>query len=329
MNILQAKFYIKKLDKILLFVIIVNGKLYLEIGINTLPFWVKRIKGAQMKRFITGICCALIGWTIGSHFSNLWSWTGAVVSFLLGLVFGNVKKTKEIIIETWNKTMFWGKNYRWDWKGTMLYFGVIFLFFLTMINWCFSTNFFGEHTKNVIVDSILGFIVFFVYGIMVMFSFISIAFLLVSMIEAYRQLNPKKMFLGKKVPKKELLVTLFWMQPQILTVVGIVALVYGLYKLGKGILLLVYNIPSIFIGTVRLLARILCFVARCLTRLISEEKELTFAICTASGTALGLYFGREIICGVSGSVIAGILILISDKTRVWLEKKQGNCVCNT
>jgi hypothetical protein len=256
--------------------------------------------------------------------------TGVVVGFLLGLIFENVKETKQIAIKTWYETVSWGKSYKWDWKGTGIYFGVVFLFFLTMINWLFSTRFLGKYTSILIKeDSCLGILVFLTLYAMIACFIGSVILLLGSTVEYYRQLNLRKAHPKKVDSIKDLLKTLFWIQPQTLLLIGIICSIYVLYKLGWKMLIVVYNIPRMIRETIRLLARILNFLTLCLFRLISNEKKLAFAICTASGTALGLYLGREIVCGVSGSVVAGILILTSDKMRVWLEKKQGNCVCAT
>ncbi|MFA6797097.1 MAG: hypothetical protein WCR40_00070 [Candidatus Paceibacterota bacterium] len=167
-------------------------------------------------------------------------------------------------------------------------------------------------------------VVFFILFVMSFFSSIYVVVFINSTIEVYKQLNSIKptFFLKEDITKNSISGWLLLMQPQVLALAGIIVTVYDLYKLG-------YNTPNIIRKTIRLLARILNFLALCLLKLISEEKKLTFAICTASRTVLGLYLGREIVCSISGAVIAGILIFISDKTRVWLEKKQGNCVCNT
>jgi len=92
-----------------------------------------------------------------------------------------------------------------------------------------------------------------------------------------------------------------------------------------------YVIPYIFHSVIKIMigTRIVCLGMKwlgqvllySLVELAAKEKALTFAVCVTMGAGVGILLGKTIACGLMASLFAGVLILVSDRTRELAKQK--------
>jgi len=264
-----------------------------------------------MKRIIVGMLLAAVAWMIGTKIP-FWpaSWLGLVFGFASGLAFEDWNVTRTVVGKEWRKFVSWKTNYQYDWEGLFNYMFTSILVIMVIVGWvgsllylllCLEVGYKGAQIFHL--------------GLVWIYISLLMWFPLLFLSQTLEWIkDPRKI---KEKCKEARILCLKW-NP----VCFCFWLPYAMVH---------YVIPYIFHSVIKIMigTRIVCLGMKwlgqvllySLVELAAKEKALTFAVCVTMGAGVGILLGKTIACGLMASLFAGVLILVSDRTRELAKQK--------